>query len=153
MAAFMSYFEHLAKLSQVANRQTMFLAHMLSNMTYDRKLHLNVVDMSPRVKLGIMEEICPELSDTAVALNRANQYLSKLKKSGLVKPMTGVRGVWMIDPESYGYHQFIDKRVRKTRAKIYATYEFTADNAEPKMTVTDEDGNTLHQTSEEPTDG
>lgn len=134
--AFISYFEHLAKLAQVANKQTMFLAHMLSDMEFDKSSNQYMVDMSTVRKIKIMEEVSPEVPKDR-ALANANQYLNKLSKVGLVRSVG--HGAWLIDPTCYGQHRVISGSLRKENKKIFATYEFTLDKREPIVTSRCED--------------
>lgn len=122
---FISYFEHLAKLSQVANKQTMFLAHMLSEMYFDREDRQYKVDMSSATKIRIMQQVSPHIPEDK-ALANANQYLSKLRKAGLVKSY-GRYGLWLVDPMCYGQQRIITKELRRQNSRVYQEYVFTAD--------------------------
>ena len=134
--AFISYYEHLAKLAQVANKQTMFLAHMLSNMEFDRGSKQYIVDMSTVRKINIMQEVSPEVPKDR-ALANANQYLNKLSKVGLVR--SAGHGAWVVDPMCYGQNAIVSGQLRKENKKIFATYEFTLGKRAPSVTTRCED--------------
>ncbi len=121
---FYAYYEHLAKLSQVANKQTMFLAHILYHMRFDQVNKQYYTDLSTLKKEQIMAEISPDLNPKNY-LHTADQYLQKLKKTGLIRNLG--RGVWLINPECYGQYRTVSKELRTQNAKLYMSAEFTAD--------------------------
>ena len=118
----MCYYEHLAKLALVANKQTMFLSHMLYHMEWENDSKQMIVHLNPRVKRQIMESI----SEGSKDINRlANQYLHKLTKAGLIKSIGG--GSYLVDPTSYGGHKYIQKHLRNKSSTIYETRVFSED--------------------------
>lgn len=118
---FISYYEHIAKLAQVANKQTIFLAHILHQMEFNQDNKQYFIDMSTYKKLQIMKEISPDVEDKNL-LNLANQYLSKLKKADFIKNVS--RGLWLVHPECYGKYRMISKSLREENARIYTTAVF-----------------------------
>ena len=135
-SAFMCYYEHLAKLARVANKQTMFLAHMLYRMEWNDTTKQMVVNLTAFDKRSIMKEITPECEN----MNRlANRYLSALTEAGLIKSIGG--GAFLVDPQSYGGHKYISKQLRNKSSLIYETRVFT-DEVEGKMEsyIVTEDG-------------
>lgn len=122
-SAYMCYYQHLAKLALVANKQTMFLAHMLYHMEWESEAKQMVVHLNPRVKRSIMQEVARGSKD---ANRLANQYLQKLTKAGLIKGLGG--GSYLVDPLSYGGHKYIGKQLRINSAKIYETRVFTEES-------------------------
>ena len=122
---FLSYYEHIAKLSQVANKQTIFLAHLLWDMNFDSEIKQYIVDMSAYKKIKIMKEISPEIDDKNL-LKLANQYLNKLKKADLINT-TSKRGVWAINPMCYGQRYMISKDMREENYKLYTKIAFDKD--------------------------
>ena len=124
-SAYMCYYGHLAKLSVVANKQTMFLAHMLYKMEFNSEAKQMVVTLTSFDKRNIVKAID---SNTVDANRLANQYLRKLKDAGLIKSLGG--GAWLIDPASYGSSKYIDKKWRDKNSKIYETRVFTAEGEE-----------------------
>lgn len=121
---FIAYYEHLAKLAQVANKQTLFLAHVLYHMEFDQVNKQYYVDLSVMKKLQIMAEISPDMQSENM-LNLANQYINKLKKAGFIRSLS--RGVWLVDPMCYGKYRSVSKSLRTENARIYSNMEFTAD--------------------------
>lgn len=125
--AFISYYQHLAKLSRVANKQTMFLAHILSHMYFDKELKQYIVDLSTLKKDMIMKEVSPDLPPEKRGLN-ADQYINKLKKAGLINKYKS--GAWLVDPLSYGQYKHVSHGLRQHNAKIFETRVFTSDGEE-----------------------
>jgi hypothetical protein len=113
---FISYYEHIAKLAQVANKQTVFLAHLLHQMEFNKEQRQYYVDMSTYKKLKIMKEISPGVEDKNL-LNLANQYLSKLKKADFIKNVS--RGIWLVNPICYGQYRAVSKTLRNENVKVY----------------------------------
>ena len=126
---FISYYSHIAKLNRVANKQTIFLAHLLAHMYFDKDLKQYIVDMSPIKKDMIMKDVSPNVPEW----NRgrlANQYLNKLKKAGLINNYK--QGAWFIDPMSYGQYKNISQGLRQQNAKIFESRVFPVDG-EPEV--------------------
>lgn len=122
-SAFMCYYEHLAKLARVANKQTMFLSHMLYRMEWNHEAKQMVVNLTAFDKRSIMKEITPDCKN----MNRlANRYLSALTEAGLVKSIGG--GAFLIDPQSYGGSKYIPKQLRMNNSLIYETRVFSEES-------------------------
>ena len=120
---FMSYFEHLAKLSEVANKQTMFLAHLLYRMEFDGNLKQFIVSLSPHDKRKILKDIgC----NSKAPLKLASQYIHILVKSELIKYVGG--SAYLVCPKSYGSYKYIDKRLRDKNSMVYETRVFSEKN-------------------------
>lgn len=153
LTPFLSYYEHLAKLSQVANKKTMFLAYLLSNMVFSKSVRLYIVDITQHLKLEIMKEIAPELKDTRAAINRANQYLQELKKVELIKPMKGLRGTWAFDPMSFSGIHYVSKDLRSKNSKVFLTYQFTRDEVTAELRAYNEQGDEVFFKDGEEFDG
>ena len=117
---YIAYYTHIAQLKQYANKHTVFMAHMLSMMVFDPETKQNVVSLNPRVKRNIMTNIEAKCKDP---LRSANQYLVRLKKSGVIKSIGG--GDYLVDPESYGYAKYVGLELRLKSKAIYCSYEFT----------------------------
>lgn len=113
-APFMSYYEHIAKLSLVANKQTLFLAHILSRLEFNRSTKQLIVDLPPRVRRQILEDLGIESKDP---LNLAKGYIRQLVKAGLIKSIGG--GSYVVDPESYGYSGYVPKDLRAKASAVY----------------------------------
>ena len=96
---FVTYYENIAKLSTVANKRALFLAHILSRMEYEKSLNMLVVDLTPRIKRQIISEISDSCKNP---LNSAKQYISHLVKAGLIKSIGG--SAYTVDPS---YHDYI----------------------------------------------
>ncbi len=126
-APFITYYEAIAKLAQVANKQTMFLSHILYNMEFSREHKQYIVDMSTAKKISIMKEISPAVKDSAL-LNLGNQYLNKLKKADFIRPVG--RGIWLVNPMCYGKFRMISKHLRTENTKVYANMIFGEEGLE-----------------------
>lgn len=126
-APFITYFEALAKLSQIANKQTMFLGHILHEMDYDKNLRQFLVDLSTYKKTNIMKQISPDVAEKSL-LNLANQYLSKLQKTGIIRNLG--RGLWAVDPSCYGKFRIIPKDLRHKNRDIFMNMRFGPDGLE-----------------------
>lgn len=124
-SAYMCYYAHLAKLSVVANKQTMFLAHMLYKMEWSSEARQMIVTLTSFDKRNIMKSLD---SDTVDANRLANQYLRKLKDAGLIKSLGG--GAWLVDPASFSGAKYVDKKWRDKNSIIYETRVFTSDGEE-----------------------
>jgi len=124
---YITYFEALAKLSQIANKQTMFMAHILHEMDYDKESRQFLVDLSAYKKTTIMKQISPDVDEKSV-LNLANQYLSKLQKTGIIRNLG--RGLWAVDPSCYGKFRIIPKDLRHKNKEVYLKMKFGPDGLE-----------------------
>jgi len=120
---FMSYFEHLAKLSEVANKQTMFLAHLLYRMEFESRSKQFIVSLSPHDKRKILKDIGCE---SKAPLKLASQYIHILVKSELIQYVGG--SAYLVCPKSYGSYKYIDKQLRDKNSRIYETRVFSEDN-------------------------
>jgi len=120
---FMCYYEHIAKLSQIANKQTMFLAHLLSMIEYDSDTKQTLVILAPHDKIMIMKSIGCESKNM---LNLANQYLRRICESGLIKSIG--RGAYLVDPSSYSYAKYIPQKLRQESSHIYETRVFSSND-------------------------
>jgi len=113
-SAYMCYYEHLAKLARVANKQTLFLAHVLYRMEFDDNTKQMIVNLTPHAK----KEIIKTISGASKNFNRlANQYLQKLSNAGFLKSIGG--GAYLIDPQSYGGAKYVPKQLRLDSGHIY----------------------------------
>ena len=126
-APFITYYEALAKLSQIANKQTLFLAHILHEMEYEKELRQFLVDLSTYKKTQIMKQISPDVAEKSL-LNLANQYLSKLQKTGIIRNLG--RGLWSVDPSCYGKFRIIPKDLRHKNKEVYMGMKFGPDGLE-----------------------
>ena len=124
---FYTYYEAMAKLSQIANKQTLFLGHLLHDMNYDKDLRQFLVDMSTWKKTQIMKLISPNVAESS-RLNLANQYLHKLQKTGIIRNLG--RGLWAVDPACYGRFRIIDKDLRQMNHKIFVNMRFGPEGLE-----------------------
>jgi hypothetical protein len=133
---FMSYYEHIAKLATVANKRTLFLAHLLHRMEFDDENRIMYVDTPPMVKREILRDIGAESKNPLLL---ASQYLSTLQKAGLIKSVGSSR--YIIDPSSYSYGKYISKSLREKTAVIYNTgvYEIYSEG-EVQAYIIDNDG-------------
>ena len=121
--AYMCYYEHLAKLARVANKQTLFLAHLLYRMEFDKDAKQWLVTLSSFDKRAIIHAIG---SGTDDPLRMASQYLTKLCASGLFKSLGG--GAYLVDPKSFSGSKYIPKSLRQKNGKIYETRVFTEES-------------------------
>jgi len=126
-APFITYYEALAKLSQIANKQTLFLAHILHEMEYEKELRQFLVDLSTYKKTQIMKQISPDVAEKSL-LNLANQYLSKLQKTGIIRNLG--RGLWSVDPSCYGKFRIIPKDLRHKNKEVYMGMKFGQEGLE-----------------------
>jgi hypothetical protein len=120
---FMTYFEHLSKLAFVANKKTLFLAHLLSRMEFDETIKIMYVDLSPMVKRDILKAIGAKSNNP---LSLASQYIQSLQKAGLIKSIGSSR--FMIDPMSYSYAKYVPKALREKSSKIFIQHVFSQDD-------------------------
>lgn len=119
--AFVTYYNHLAKLSRVANKQTLFLAHILYRMHYKSDSGMLVATLTAHDKKQIMKDIG---STARNVLNTADQYISNLQKHGLLKSIGN--GAYLIDPVSYGT-AYVSSKVRMRAGQIYEQRVFKED--------------------------
>jgi hypothetical protein len=133
---FMSYYEHIAKLAMVANKRTLFLAHVLSRIEYHDEQKVLYVDLPAMVKRDILKAIGAESENPLVL---ASQYINTLVKAGLIKSIGSSR--YAIDPQSYGYSKYVKKELRDKAAKIYQTSVFDLNAKVVETWVEDEQGN------------
>jgi len=125
---FLTYYEHLAKLSQVANKQTLFFAHLLLKMEYHEESKQNIVSLTPRDKKQILKAIQKPSKDGSIPkesvnpLRLASQYLSRLQGVGLIKYIGDCS--YAIDPRSYGYSKYVPKHLRERSGKLYESRIF-----------------------------
>jgi len=139
---FIAYYQHIAKLAQVANKQTIFLAYVLYHMEFDSDKKQYYADLSTAKKIEIMKKVSPEV-DSDKLLNLSNQYINKLKKADLIKSWG--RGVWGVNPICYGAQRPISKSLREENVKVYSTAVFTKNGLETVDTkVVDEEGKILN---------
>ncbi len=120
--AYIAYYTHLVKLKQIANKQTLFLSHMLTMMWFDEKTKQNIVTLSPATKRRIMTEIGAKTNKIGT-LKAANSYISRLQATGFIKAKGG--GEYLIDPECYGYAKYVPLALRMKAKAVYCSYEFT----------------------------
>ena len=132
---YIAYYTHLIKLSQIANKQTMFLSHMLTMMHYDKESKQNVVSMTQRTKRKIMDALGYTGSNP---LKTADQYINRLKKKKMIASMGG--GDWAVDPEDYGYAKYVGLELRMKSKAIFCSYQFTEDGVTETHSIIDEDG-------------
>ncbi len=138
----MCYYEHIAKLSQIANKQTMFLAHLLSMIEYDGSTKQILIILAPHDKIMIMKAIGCESKNV---LNLANQYLRRICESGLIKSIG--RGAYLVDPASYSYGKYIPQKLRHESAHIYETRAFSSnDEGIDSAYIITEDGERIELT-------
>ena len=135
---FMSYYEHIAKLAMVANKRTLFLAHVLSRIEWHEEQKILYVDLPAMVKRDILKAIGAESENPLVL---ASQYINTLVKAGLIKSMGSSR--YAIDPQSYSYAKNIPKSMRDKAAKIYQTSVFDVDAKVVETWAEDEKGNRI----------
>jgi hypothetical protein len=124
---FITYYEALAKLSQIANKQTMFLGHLLHEAVYEKELRQFLIDLSTYKKVQIMKKISPDVAEKSMA-NLANQYLSKLQKTEIIRNLG--RGLWAVNPACYGQFRMISKDLRHKNEKIFLGMTFGPDGLE-----------------------
>lgn len=113
---FMFFYEDLALLHQVANKQTLFLAAMVSRMDQD-----NVVQMTAYTREAIIDEI-GAVSKNKLAL--ARQYLKILSDSGVVQDLG--KGAYMIIPRLFGFSNLASSANKKQDRFINIKYKNNA---------------------------
>lgn len=132
----MTYYTHIAQLKQYANKQTVFMAYLLSMMNFDSETKQNIVAMNPGIKRRIIKSIHSNCKDP---LRSANQYLHRLQKSGAIKSIGD--GLYLVDPESYGYSGYVPLSLRMKSKAVYCSYVFKGNKITEVHGVIDEDGN------------
>lgn len=90
---FMTFYSDIALLHSVQNKQSLFLAGMISRMNGD-----NIVQMSRYTKKEILREIGSKSSND---LNLARQYISILTAAGIIKALGD--DAYMIIPKLFGF--------------------------------------------------
>jgi hypothetical protein len=126
-APYITYFEALAKLASIANKQTLFLGHLLHEMVYEKELRQFLIDLSTYKKIQIMKQISPGVAEKSMA-NLANQYLSKLQKTGIIRNLG--RGLWAVDPSCFGKFRIIQKDLRHKNKEVFMSMRFGPDGLE-----------------------
>ena len=116
---FMTFYRDIALLHTIANKQTMFFAHMVSRMDDDQ-----IVQMTPYVRKQIMDLI------EATQKNRlagATQYINKLVKAGLIVSVGG--GAYMINPMIHGHTNWKESITQKSKkfAALRLLYDANGD--------------------------
>ena len=135
-SAYMCYYEHLAKLSRVANKQTLFLAHLLYRMEWNSDAKQCIVSLTAYDKRTIIEAIGCDSKDPG---QLARQYLARLCKSGLIRSIGG--SAYLIDPQSYSGSKYVSKKLRIKNSTIYETRVFMEDKeGEPSAYIITEEG-------------
>lgn len=138
--SYMTYYAHLAKLTGIANKQTMFLSHLLYHMTFNDELKMCIVDLTATRKREILKAIGAKSND---CLRLASVYIAQLSKHGLIKSIGG--GRYVIAPESYSYGKYIPKELRAKSGRIYQMQVFQDNDMEIIETyVITDDGEKLH---------
>lgn len=108
----MIFYEDLAKLHAITNKQTLFFAGMLSRMDND-----NVVQMTPYIRESIMDEI-GTLSKDKLAV--ARQYLRTLVLSELIVDIG--KGAYMVRPKFSGFSNMTSSINKKQERFIRLRY-------------------------------
>ena len=104
---FMTFYRDLALLHTIANKQTLFFAHMVSRMDDSQ-----IVQMTPYVRKQIMDLIEAKQKNR---LAGAAQYIDKLIKEGLVVNVGD--GAYMINPRIHGHTNW--KESIATKDKLF----------------------------------
>jgi hypothetical protein len=110
---FMTFYEDLALLHSIANKQTLFLAAMIGRMDAD-----NVVQMTPYIREQIMNEIGTSAKNKLAV---AKQYINSLIKAGLITNIG--RGAYMVVPKLFGFSNFVNSINEKQGRFIKIRYE------------------------------
>ena len=135
-SVFMCYYEHLAKLAQVANKQTLFLSHVLYRMEWNGEAKQFISYLTTAQKREIINAIAPDCKNP---LNSAKQYIRVLTDAGLMKSIGG--GAYLIDPASYGGSKYVGKNLRMKNSKLYETRVFTEKSGDVEQAyIVTEDG-------------
>lgn len=117
--AYMNYYEHIAKLDAVANKQTIFWMHILHHSRWDEGLKQLVASLTVRDKRQIMEIVSPDSKDP---LNLARQYISRLCKAELMVHIG--EGAYLLNPSCVSGVHYIKKAVRERNGVIFQSYVF-----------------------------
>ena len=135
-SAYMTYCNNLAKLKVIANKKTMFLAHILYRMNWHKETRQYISTITAFDKREILKSI-GAVSKNPIQL--AGQYIHALTKAGLIKPLGG--GGYLIDPDSYSGHKYVTSDLRLKNAMIYETRVFTDEGeGETQTYIVTEDG-------------
>jgi hypothetical protein len=110
---YMTFYEDIALLHSVANKQTLFLSSMVARMDGD-----NVVQMTPYVRKAIMDEIGTKSKDK---LTLARQYIKTLSSAGLIADIGD--GAYMINPKLYGFSNIASSADKKQDKFIKIKYK------------------------------
>ena len=103
---FMIFYQDIALLHSVANKQTLFFAEMMARMDGD-----NIVQMTPYIRELIVDNIG---SKTNNKLALARQYIKTLSDAGLIIDIG--KGAYMVAPKIAGFScndQFIKSKQAK----------------------------------------
>jgi len=134
-SAFMLYTEQIAKLTQIANKQTMFLVHVLFYADFDKDSKQYTVDLSVARKKEILRKLD---SKSTAGTNMANQYLAKISKAGIMKSIGD--GRWLINPKGFSGYKYVPKKFRNANAAIYETRVFTEGGVKTEAYIIDAEG-------------
>ncbi len=118
--AYASYYAHLIQLRRYANKQTLFMAHLLTRMEFDQETKQLKVQLNAAIKRDIMRDINSKSSNL---LKTADKYLYDLSQVGSIKSINP--GTYIVDPECYGYNTTIPQELRMKSKAIYCSYEFS----------------------------
>jgi hypothetical protein len=110
----MMYFDNLGKLTVGMSKDTQFFVRMLQRMEYHAESKLNIVDLTARIKVEIVNEISPKVVDKQAT---ASQYLFRLKNQGRIK-FAG-NGSYIIDPAQFGYAKYVGVNMRRASGEVY----------------------------------
>jgi len=135
--AFASYCEHFAKLSRIANNQTLFLSQMLMRMRHDKETKQNIVSLNKGEKIRIMRTLVKEC-DPDKLLRKANDTIRRLKDVGIIHGIGG--GDYIVDPECYGTTNPVPEYLRMKAKAIYSCYVFTDNHISIDNGILDCDG-------------
>ncbi len=108
----MLFYEDLALLHSIANKQTLFFAGMISRMDGD-----NIVQMTPYVREAIIVEIGAKSKDK---LALARQYIKTLSDAGLVVDIG--KGAYMVIPKLAGFSSIASSSNSKQEKFIKIKY-------------------------------
>ena len=102
----MVFYQDIALLHSIANKQTLFFAEMIARMDGD-----NIVQMTPYIRELIVDNIGSKTNDK---LALARQYIKTLSDASLIKDIG--KGAYMIAPKIAGFSsndQFINSKQDK----------------------------------------
>ena len=126
-SAMMYYSEHIDALSQISNKRTMFLSHLIFRSEWNKEIGLNVVIIAPIVKREIVKEVCGDVKNP---INTADQNLRALEKAGLIKNLKG--GGYALNPKHFGFAKYVNKEARNKAFKIYEERVFLGDGTQKR---------------------